>query len=335
MYNAKYGAVGSAYRLTVYYTNDSGRSWRTIINRHYDSTQTNRKGFYKAYCLDSTTIYVRGMTDWNTSAPELRFFRTTNTGATWDTLGCTVKGYEGETSNLCWVYDLLFCSTKIGIASAYLMDKQQFAILRTTDGGLSWYVAEILGKEKNAVGLHSIQLLNKDTCFLNLRDGTAMVSTNQGEEWRWLIQQPMIPINQPIPNEIRSVYYTSLQSGVGQDGYGFYTLSPDTITSVEPEVPSRLNIAATVWVSSVSPIPITDRMNVRLYLSESSVRSAVGLRLFSIMGEPVSDFSSALAGFGSGWNTVPVNVSGLPNGVYILQLRDAEQQHSIPVIISR
>ncbi|MBL7998424.1 MAG: hypothetical protein JNL32_07290 [Candidatus Kapabacteria bacterium] len=338
-FNAKYGAAGSLYQCLIRYTNDSGKTWKNILNKALDGA-SSRNGEYRAYCTDSTTVLVTYKNPWgNQITPSTRYYRTTNAGASWDSLGCTISGFEGDSSNNIYLFgDAHFSSSMVGYQTVLMkIDTHYYTgVIRTDNGGLRWHIIDSVKIEDTEYSITELlQVFGTDTIFVVYRNAWVRVSIDGGITWRWLVKKDIELANQVKVRNVQAVYSHSPTDAILNTYTNWFTLESDTVTSVEPEAPTRLNYVATVWVSSVSPIPITDRMNVRLFLSESSVRSAVGLRLFSIMGEPVSDYSSALTGYGSGWNTVPVNVSGLPNGVYILQLRDAEQQHSIPVIISR
>lgn len=131
----------------------------------YKTTNGGLNWDYKQFWREDelTTISNVGTDIWYIgSFPDGKIFKTTNTGATWDTLN---NGLYGITR-----MDFINANTGFGVC-------KYFYFFKTTDGGLTWYVNNRLNINQN----WAIDFVSENTGYIG--GGVTWKTTNGGLNW--------------------------------------------------------------------------------------------------------------------------------------------------------
>lgn len=143
------GDISTAVGNSLFKTIDAGNSWYTSEN------------------MDGPTYYISfpsigigyGIGD------ERRVWKTIDTGETWNMLPFDFGGYTLYDDFLQF-YDIYFFNDSIGyLEGRYIHEDftESVSILRTLDGGSSWYKTEIF--DDNFTGINSFNCTSADTCY--------------------------------------------------------------------------------------------------------------------------------------------------------------------------
>lgn len=131
---------------TVYKTIDGGLSWYSSDNM-----------FGPKYSINFPSLEIGyGIGD------EKRVWKTINEGENWQMLPFDFGGYEIFDGGLD-IGGIYFFNDTIGYLEAHYIPSDEYKILKTVDGGNSWYPTVMLDEEFN--GLTGFFCVSGDTCF--------------------------------------------------------------------------------------------------------------------------------------------------------------------------
>lgn len=151
------GAVGfivSNYGI-VYKSNDSGAFWQSFVVDKAEDLNS-------VYILNSDTIYITSDT---------KLFKSFNGGVAWHESSITASGISYVNVNKSF-----FINSKVGHAAC-----NDGLILKTVDGGLSWYPTEQVSYFPS--NFFTISFVNDKTGFATREHNSIFKTTDGGETW--------------------------------------------------------------------------------------------------------------------------------------------------------
>lgn len=157
-------------RNQVFKTTDRGQNWTLLLNLDPSNGNYQSSAWFRAlHFLNPLEGYAVGDFE--------KIFKTTDGGATWDTLSWTAA-----TAPYVRYTDVVFLDKMVGYVAGHEVDNilmnfdfTEF-VLKTTDGGQTWSktVVPVIGDYRTLL----LQFTNADTCFVHFKD-------TQGHDQMW------------------------------------------------------------------------------------------------------------------------------------------------------
>lgn len=323
--NKNIGYAACSYRL-VAKTTDGGETWSALMNDVYATTNH----CYGVYFIDENKGFVVGQTATNTDV----IYRTTNGGASWDTIaknigqnawraikfvnnqdgiivGSKLKALYTNDGGNTWNF-ATFNNVPSSLASAELRDVAFIndsvaiavgnkIIVRTTDKGKTWsYV------DSTTTLLYAVSFHNSGVGYA-VGSGLVLKSTDGGLTWS----------NVYDPNIIKtaSIYSVAVDSAgypwIGCAYSYIYTTAPITSVGGNKQLPFDYYLAQNY------PNPFNPSTTIEFTVPE---RSIVTIKIYNLLGQEVAVLVNEQT-YEPGTHKINFSPNNLPSGIYFYQIK--------------
>lgn len=337
------------------YSIDNGKHWQFF--QHPE--KLDGYSYSDIYLVDSTTFFVCQYRLFTQHGIGTKFFLTTDRGATWLKLGCTVKGYESDSCNVLDLRGFKFLNDKEGIAIGFWSLNPRYdrehsnLILRTSTGGRTWQVVDSLYDTDSLYRSNDVyttlEQINGDTCVVLSDMGRVKISADRGKTWNWLVKDAPLAYYSNIwqkINNIKAVSFFDSHTAIAtfgtlgrQDGkIDILRLVPAGTVSVTDDETLRQTIEgkierSTVWIERIGPLPAQNEVTALINIPPDIERNSIRFSIYDIMGNRVlqsslNELSLQPHWWGMNWFTVTLPCRELADGVYILSISGGDYERS-------
>lgn len=336
---------------------DGGQSWK--LCRQHDSTSQNPDlpyANYRAGVLDSTTFLVsRNYVDIATDRG-LVFFKTTNSGITWNKLpSVTLDGVTTESGRNHNFIRMHFLDSRNGVALSWVEPRIDTilpieVIMHTSDGGESWVTVDTnQGYHPRIMGFdHGFQQFGEDTVVSVLASSIVKISTDKGKTWSDLVDTRIEVEKNGVVK--KPVFTVSIRLNSATSGYCYagnlfqdttlyiFKLVPNTPSTVKEDTVARSTLQSIlIDVRGIYPNPSSTSLNAVTFVSSSLNLRSLKVTIYDICGVPVRRYTQEQLqltphSYGSGWYSINVDTRGIPNGMNIIEVSTPEYKNSSPFI---
>ncbi len=347
-YDSKRGVMVSGFEFTFYRTDDGGKSWTSYSAQHHIDTL-----FYDYYnhpvWIDSMTIfnynYNRSRDSQILFPHVFRTFISTNAGQTWKQLGCTIKGYEGDSSTQSHFLEVFFPTPEKGYAVGRVNKDGNWlnAVFITSDKGMSWNIVDSINIVSGNNYIRG-KTFGQDT-FIYMTGGGKIRQTNDGgKSWKFIVEKNIINHLINFDERLNTCYFYTPNNAVAfssifsSDGSvvnnpAIYKLEQGISDIDNPYIDAQINETHSVYLYNVYPQPAKDNITLQVYALPQS--DGLTLKLYNSYGVEVADFTHQLQETPSffGWKSVSIQIQNIPTGVYIAHIKGNSISRSISILI--
>lgn len=283
-----------AYTGKIYRTNQIGEYWQEIYNGFDFNYMTDIHHF------SADTFLVTSYEDWPSKSPILIWSYDGGDNLIFDTLD----------QSLSMPNSIYFKNRNI----AFMPFEQNNTILKSTDGGTSWYPTNI--NDTNQSFYKSVYFPTEDIGYAvgvgNVT--TVLKSTDAGENWD--------PIDIACSSGLSNVYFHNEWHGLvfGSNGIIMETMTGGVVgLEVNPFV-------ETEPFFTVYPNPLNHFIQIKL---EEPIEKKLLIEIINLNGECV--YHKYHLGSASE-NSISINLTYLPSGIYLCRTSNKTKQSSIKVV---
>lgn len=350
-FDSKRGVMVGSTEFRFHRTDDGGETWTSYVSNHIIDGDFY---FYRNIpaWIDSNTIFNANYDMINpTKAGTFRTFISYDAAKTWKQLGCTVKGYEGDSSINVHFLKVHFPASDRGYAYGKILRHGSWlpTIFTSYNRGASWDISDTLSSGMNNESVYE-QCFGKDTLVYVTRVGKVRFTSDGGKTWKFITEQELVaPFGIDANESLGAAYFFSLNNAIATslisqryNGdiknpqiYRLQQIVSDIREEVDETRLESIEEVMSVYLLSATPIPARESLTLRTFtVMEAGVLS---LKLYDFYGRKVADYSEELrlSAVQKGWTNVTVPVSDLVNGVYIARISSNKHSHTLPVLIMR
>ncbi len=337
--------VTNTYYTSVTVSSDFGLSWQRKALP--DSMVKLNVLLNRAVLMDTSTLFMyRQDGNMLSGSFQLRLYRSTDLGSSWQNLRCPIEGYENDTAGNCLIRILKFIDAgRICLGNIAYLDSTKTltqAIIRSTDKGMHWSIvqSEAVSQYHSYIGY--VYHVDGDTVIMAYMSGRMLISSDAGVSWKLYVDE----VPNYIGEEGRPNFVTTLGSmlfydshtavatydGGRQDGiFNVMYLKPGkTATPVKSDEDARKQLESSmVWLESCYPMPVGDKAQIVANFTYGVEMDRVTAEVYDLLGSSVAKFKSSDLvmtphTWGSGWYTVNVSMQNLESGTYIINICDGK-----------
>lgn len=350
-FNNKKGILAGEYEFTFFRTDDAGYSWSTHPSQHHIDTLIYDYYNHPVW-IDSMTVFNFNYNQLRSSLflfPDIfRTFLSTDAGISWKQLGCTVKGYEGDSSKRAHFLAVFFPTPNKGyavgrvntISSGWLT-----AAFTSSDKGLTWNIADTLPRVLGN-SYSTGKVFGQDTFIYMTDAGKIRMTKDGGATWTFVIDNNIINHLINYDERLTTCYFFSPDKATAFSSITtnnstvinnptIYKLEEGISAIESPSIEAQIDETRSVYLHNVYPQPAKYNITLQVYAVPQS--DGLTLKLYNTYGVEVADFTQRLqeTPSSSGWKSVSLQIHNIPSGIYIAHIKGNGISRSISILVIR
>lgn len=326
------------------FSQNSGTSWNYV-----SVPEANNNNLLKNYFFVSPTTIVSTVISQNSPDinPKTRtYIRDFSKDSSWLFLGCSLKGYETDTSSNIRFLDFTFAKGGICFGVVHILKTNDDyskvdALVKSTDTGRTWEVIHYLDKLSPDEYFYYVTAIDDNHIVassnygriqkIDIRDFTSNWIVSTFTETKIGTQTSTISnFQRPIFKDTTTALCT-IGNGTG-NRFKMCTLKETQSVSVE-NVDEFLSNGKEIWIDKIYPSPAITHVQVDFNLSKDIAMNEVDVVILDIEGREISRQNlSAIPTrshvYGAGWHTAVLPSSFIGNGVYIVKFSTTRSSSS-------
>lgn len=349
-FNNKKGILAGEYEFTFFRTDDAGNSWSIHPSQHHIDTLIYDYYNHPVW-IDSMTVFNFNYNQLRSSQflfPDVfRTFLSTDAGITWKQLGCTIKGYEGDSSTRAHFLGVFFPTPNKGYAVGRINKAGKWftTAFTTSDKGISWSISDTL---ERAYGndYSTGRTFGQDTFVYMTEAGKIRMTKDGGVTWTFVIDNNIINHLINFDERLRTCYFfspdkatafSSIPSTIGGViiNPAIYKLEKGVSAIESPSIDVQIDETRSVYLHNVYPQPAKENVTLQIYAVPQS--NGLTLKLYNTYGVEVADFTEQLQQTPSsfGWKSVSLSINVIPTGVYIAHIKGNGISRSVTIMVMK
>lgn len=352
---SRYIVITEPFSPVLYVSSDTGATWvqRRLQHPVKDSIYDYSNIIVWA---DSLTLYAANYA----SAPQYetsratRFYRSTDGGVRWQTLGCTVEGFIEDSSNIVKFEFIKFVTPQVGYAYGAIRPAGQWTptVFKTTNGGTTWTVSHTVTNKTQYI--KHLQTFGPDSAVIVTINGIVFSTTDGGTTWRNTQKDTLYTDVRIDPWSTRKQFvsvtgavFQSVNEGIAVSGTPatqYYPVekprlirySQDTTTTVEEPSPHSTlnnNNVMTVGFLAAYPLPASSAVSLNIWADPGV--PGTELVFYDMFGMQYTKTADLMRQITKGWFVANVDIGDMPNGVYVGILRNARHTQTFKILVTR